>query len=128
MDAAVSLGKMKGFIGHSQLAAIGKVCYSEERQFMYAKLVELANIVETMPKTYETDGQDDPDVYLHYFLGGMNWHITERDMMPEQLQAFGRADLGYGGELGYISIVEITKAGAEIDLHWQKKPLSQCAD
>jgi len=95
---------------------------------MYVKLAELAKVVETMPKTYETDGQHDPVVHLHYFMGGMDWHIIERDMMPEQLQAFGKANLGYGGELGYISIDEITKAGAELDLHWQPKPLSQCAD
>ena len=126
-DAAASIAKLKGFIGHSQLAVIGEICYSEERGYMYVKLAELAGVVATMPKTYETDGQHDPVVYLHYFMGGMDWHITERDMLPEQLQAFGKANLGYGGELGYISIDEITKAGAEIDLHWQPKPLSQCA-
>ena len=123
---AESITKLKGFIGHSQLMAIGRICHSEERKFMYSKLAELARIVETMPKTYEADGQTDPVVFLHYFMGGMDWHITERDMMPKQLQAFGLANLGYGGELGYISITEITRAGAEIDLHWQPKPLSRC--
>lgn len=126
-NAAESIAKLKGFIGHSQLVAIGRVCHSEERQYMFDKLAELATVVETMPKTYEADGQSDPIAYLHYFMGGMDWHITERDMMPEQLQAFGRANLGHGGELGYISIVEITRMGAEIDLHWEPKPLSQCA-
>lgn len=125
-NAAESIAKLKDFIGHSQLVAIGRVCHSEECQYMFDKLTELAKVVETMPKTFETDGQPDPIVYLHYFMGGMDWHITERDMTPIQLQAFGRANLGGGGELGYISIFEITRMGAEIDLHWQPKPLSQC--
>ena len=43
----------------------------------------------------------------------------QHDVYDKQLQAFGKADLGHGGELGYISIVEIIKCGAELDLHWQ---------
>jgi hypothetical protein len=31
--------------------------------------------------------------------------------------------LGYGGELGYISLVEILKCGAELDLYWQPRKL-----
>ena len=40
-----------------------------------------------------------------------------------QLQAFGKADLGYGGELGYISLVDILKCGAELDFYWQPRKL-----
>jgi hypothetical protein len=32
------------------------------------------------------------------------------------------ADLGYGAELGYISIEELIKNSVEIDLHW--KPIT----
>lgn len=42
-----------------------------------------------------------------------------------QLQAFGLADLGYGGELGYISIVELLECGAELDLHWTPQTLAE---
>lgn len=126
-DAAHSLAQLRGFIGTAQLQAIGQVCYSEEKQFMFAKLDEMARIVTTMPKTYETDGQGDQAIaQLHYFTGGCDWYITERDQETEQLQAFGLANLGYGGELGYISIVEILESGAELDLYWSPKPISQC--
>ena len=126
-DAAHALAQMRGFIGTAQLQAIGQVCCSEGKQFMFEKLAEMARIVTTMPTTYDTDGQGQQAIaQLHYFTGGCDWYITERDQETEQLQAFGLANLGYGGELGYISIVEILECGAELDLHWTPKPLSQC--
>jgi len=126
-DAAHFLAQLRGFIGTAQLQAIGQVCYSEEKQFMFAKLAEMAEIVTTMPVTYDTDGQGQQAIaQLHYFTGGCDWYITERDQETEQLQAFGLANLGYGGELGYISIVEILESRAELDLYWTPKPISQC--
>jgi hypothetical protein len=116
--------KLSRFIGSTQLDVINLLCQGEERQFYYDKLVELANIVETMPVTYQTDGQGDQAIIqLHYFTPSADFYITERDCEDKQLQAFGKADLGYGAELGYISIVEILRNGAELDLHWQPKKL-----
>ena len=124
MQAAEALHKLQGFIGNAQRQVIGALCYGEEKQFFYDKLVELANIVETMPVTYATDGQGNQAiVHLHYFTAGADWYITERDCETEQLQAFGKADLGYGGELGYISLVDILKCGAELDFYWQPRKL-----
>ncbi|MBL0011067.1 MAG: DUF2958 domain-containing protein [Nitrosomonas sp.] len=79
-----------------------------------------------MPKTYGQDGMGDKAIaYLHYFSGGSDWYITEKDMEDEQLQAFGLANLGQGGELGYISIQELIDAGVEIDLYWTPKTIGQ---
>jgi hypothetical protein len=63
--------------------------------------------------------------YLHYFRGSCDWYIMEKDIDSHgdgQSQAFGLADLGYGGELGYISIQELCECGVELDLHF--KPIS----
>jgi hypothetical protein len=118
--------KLSRFIGSTQLDVINLLCQGEEKQFYYDKLVELANIVETMPVTYQTDGQGDQAlIQLHYFTPSADFYITERDCEDEQLQAFGKADLGYGAELGYISIVEILRNGAELDLHWNPKKLCE---
>jgi hypothetical protein len=86
-----------------------------------------------MPATYGQDGKGDQAVvYLHYFIGGCDWWITERDAgSPDdppdtgQAQAFGLVDLGMGPELGYISLVEVLTAGAELDFHWQPKTLAE---
>ncbi len=127
LQAAAALSQMKGFIGRSQLATIDAGVWSEERQFFYDKLVEMAEIITTMPVTYQTDGQGDQAIaQLHYFTAGCDWYITERDCETEKLQAFGKANLGHGAELGYISIVEVLTCGAELDLYWTPKPLGRC--
>lgn len=120
-----AFASLKHFIGESQMMAIADICQGEERQGMFAILLDLSETVLRMPKTYDTQEQSDPIVHLHYFMCNMDWHITEKDAMEEQHQAFGMADLGDGGELGYISIEEITASGVQIDLHWTPCKLSE---
>lgn len=90
-------------------------------------------IIKTMPVTYQQDGKaNESIVYLHYSLGGANWYITEKDKTGTgTVQAFGLADLFQdGGELGYISIEELTsdEIGAELDLNWIPKTLREAKD
>jgi hypothetical protein len=128
MEAEMTLNNLRrrGFIGKSQIRAMLSVLKSEEHQFMLDKIKEVSTTIETMPKTYQQDGLGQKAiVHLHYFFRGMDWHITEKDMEDEQLQAFGLADLGYGAELGYIWLGEITEAGAELDLYWTPKTLAE---
>ena len=129
LDAANALKTLRGFIGDSQLRVIGDGCRGEERQYFFDKLVEMADIVTRMPKTYETNGQGDNAVaYLHYFSSSCDWFITEKDEDSDgegQIQAFGLADLGYGGELGYISIAELITLNVELDLHFTPCTLAQ---
>lgn len=124
---------LRFFIGHGQLAAMIDGCRGEDGEWFRAKIAELFDTVQTMPKSYETDGQGMRAVaHLRYFAGGSAaWLITERDagapddsIPGKQHQAFGRADLfGDGGELGCISIAEIIAEGGELDLYFTPKPL-----
>ena len=121
---------LRNFIGKRQLAAmVSYAKHSEERDFFLAKIEEYASRVATMPKTYEQDGKGgDAVVYLHYFWGGSDWYIIERDTEDEQHQAFGYAILNgdiCNAELGYISIEELAGHGVELDLHWQPKTLRE---
>jgi Protein of unknown function (DUF2958) len=127
LDAAAALHSLRGFIGKSQLHAIDQGCWSEERQYFYDKLVEMAGIVTTMPETYEQDGLGDNAIaHLHYFKGSCDWYITEKDSEPDgQHQAYGLANLGYGGEIGYISIVELIELDVELDLHFTPCTLAE---
>ena len=116
----------RAFIGAEQMSAIIEGIRGEEGQFFKDKLCELSALVTSMPKTHEQDGKGNQAVaYLHYFTGGCDWYITEKDSEEEQFQAFGLADLGYGGELGYISLVELLEAGAELDLHFAPRTLAE---
>lgn len=125
-DVNAVMPLLKQFISAAQLVAIGSVIRGEEGQFFKDKLIEVANVIQTMPKTYGQHGMGDMAIaYMHYFKGSGDWHITEKDMEDEQLQAFGHADLGYGGELGYISIRELIDAGVELDLNWTPKTIGE---
>ena len=117
---------LQGFLPPAQGQVMHDLCFGEEGDFFRAKFSELAERVATMPKTYEQDGMgDEAIVSLHYFSAGCDWYITEKDMEDEQHQAFGYADLGYGGELGYISLVELCGgASVELDIHWTPKTLA----
>ena len=122
-----ALTVLQEFISRAQMRAMVDGCRGEEGDYFRAKLSEYGERIATMPKTYEQDGLGDAAiVHLHYFIGACDWYITERDVDTDgegQIQAFGLANLGYGAELGYISIKEIIGCGAELDLHFTPRSL-----
>lgn len=91
-------------------------------------------IVTELPATRGQEDSSDPIIYLHYFVGGQDWYITEKDMSANDqslgaeghIQAFGYADLGYGAEMGYINIEELKGHGSvELDFHFEPKKWSE---
>jgi len=135
-QAYAALKFLNNFISESQLSTMKSGMSGEEGQFFMDKAVEMQKQIESMPETYGQDGLGDKAIaHLHYFRGGMDWYITEKDAGSEddaikgiQEQAFGLADLGYGGEMGYISIEEITNSGrnsAELDLYFTPKTIGE---
>ena len=129
MDAVNALTTLNGFIGRAQLSAIGSACRGEEKRFFYDKLVSLASLVASMPKTYEQDGKGmEAIVSLHYFNAGSDWFILEKDIEGGVDQAFGYAILNgdtQNAELGYISIRELVDNGVELDLYFAPRTLSK---
>jgi hypothetical protein len=132
LEAANALFSVRGFIGQRQAQVLRDLCRdkNEEHQHFRDMLRNLAEHIRTMPKTYEQDGLgDQAKVYLHYFRGGCDWYITEKDSDPDgegQMQAFGYANLDdpENAELGYISIQELIENNVELDLYWNPKPLA----
>lgn len=129
---ADALALLRRFISPQQFSVLHQCLQGEEKQSFIAKLAELAAMVAGMPVTYEQEDKgEEAMVYLHYFAGGQgNWYITEKDVEtadePGQHQAFGLADLfDDGGELGYISIVELIQNGAELDLYFKPRTLRE---
>jgi hypothetical protein len=123
---ADALTAIAAFMPYSQRRTIASLMKGEEGDFFANKMIEMRGVVEQMPVTYEQDGKgDQATAYLHYFRGGADWYITEKDKNGGVRQAFGLADLyGDGGELGYISISELTQAEVELDLHFTPKTLA----
>lgn len=116
---------LHNFISAAQRAVIAEGIIGEVGNYFADLTIAIQATVDTMPKIYEQDGMGaQAIVYLHYFKGDMEWYITERDTSAEQLQAFGSANLGYGAELGYISIQELIENGVEIDFHFKPRTLA----
>lgn len=130
-------GLLRHFIGVNQLTTmVHNFLNSEESDFFRDKLAEVHKTISNMPATYEQDGMgNEAIVSLHYFKGGADWFITEKDKgcdddAPDekgiQYQAFGLADLFRdGGEIGYISIQELIDNNVELDLFWTPKTLGE---
>lgn len=142
INESIASVKDHGFFKHwmpaLQRLVIQRALKGEEKLFFVEMLSGLRERIEAMPMSYETDGQgDDAIAYLHYFLGGIDAWITEKDkgeaaLLPcecyEQLQAFGKVCLTgdkEDAELGYVSIQEMIENGVELDLYWTPKKLKE---
>jgi hypothetical protein len=124
-----TLERIRPWLGTSQAAFVADLMRrSEERDFFIGKMIELEGIITTMPSTRGQDGLGDQAiVYLHYFMGGYDAWITEKDIgdpddLPEEFQnqmfGFSRYGLRDPSRLGYISLPEIRSGVVELDFHW----------
>lgn len=122
-----ALETVKPFVPRVQFLCLVDGLRGEERTFFREKLRYLEMTINTMPVTYQqSELGEQAVVHLHYFVGGCDWWITEKDMEGGTQQAFGLVDLGHGAELGYISIDELVSVrGMDVDLHWEPKTLAQ---
>lgn len=110
------------WISRSQMRAIRILSNGEEGAFYLEKLVEMDKHIQAMPVTYtERDKQEHAVISLHYFYGGSDWYIIEKDIEGGVSQAWGFAILngdGQNAETGYISITELIELGVELDLYF----------
>lgn len=117
------LATFKSLTPRGQFQTVLELMKGEEGQYFMDVVARIATLWGRIPKTYETDAQGCAALArLHWFTGGCDWWLVEKDSDPDgegQIQAFGIADLGQGcRELGYINLVEILRAGAELDFHF----------
>lgn len=133
-DLAQAMVVCNPFLSQSQHIAMINNCYGEEGQYFVDKFKALAKLINEMPVTYQNRKGFDSMVYLHYFIGGSDFYITEKDIEGGVLQAYGYAVLNGDfemAELGYISIADLskyfnpgTKAVIELDLNFEPVVLS----
>ena len=120
---------LEKFINKGQLRFLESlISSSEESEHFKSVKTDLIRLIKSMPKTGDQSEASDPICYLHYFHPNGDWWIIEKDMEAEQLQAFCFACLnGWKdcAELGYVSIEDILANNAELDFHFEPRPLSQ---
>ncbi|MDR1709125.1 MAG: hypothetical protein LBS70_05335 [Candidatus Accumulibacter sp.] len=94
---------LRPFLSRSQLAVMLSGLKGEEALYFRILFKGHAQRVAAMPKTHEQDGLGDRAiVYLHYFLGGSDWYITEKDVDGGIEQAFGYAVLNGARDMAEI--------------------------
>jgi len=119
-----SLELLQDFISPNQLAFVQECLFGEEAQFFINKMNEIADFITSMPSVI--DETDEDKFYLHYFQGNMDWFISKKDIILDQRQAYGYADLGFGcGELGTIPIKELLENNIELDFHFKPCTLTE---
>jgi len=125
-----TLNTLRNFLPLAEWQTVKETSTGGEGPLIKNLLTELEARILAIPKPYEQDGKGDKAVaYLHYFSGGSDWYILERDLeLNEQVQCFGWAILNgdrQNAELGYISIAELVANGVECDLHWTPTTLGE---
>lgn len=118
----------------SQRRALSQTMGGEEGAAIAEIVIRAAKAYDEMPVTYAQDGKGDEAIaYMHYFIGGVDCWVIEKDVSG--LPAPGHYDQSFGlqcltgnienAELGYVSLIELAEAGAELDLYWEPKTLKQ---
>ena len=137
-----NLRKIQHFISGNQVKVLQDIFKGEESKFVFDIARILSGIIQNMPASYETESIDTPDkiVYLHYFHGGSDWYIIEKDKgNPEddaeaglivggQYQAFGYVILNgdtQNSEWGNVNIQELIENDVEIDFHFEPIKFSE---
>lgn len=109
-------------IPHHQMQVLKSTKFSE----MEDVISRLNSVAKVTPKLYGQDGVKDKMIYLHYFYANQDWYVTELDKSTGE--CFGYANLGYGAELGYMSIPEFVSNGkVELDFYFEPKKWSAIA-
>lgn len=96
----------------------------------WLKMINLIpkELINSIPKLYETEEQNDPLAYIRLFIDGWTWFITEISI--DKNICFGYVISPFGAELGYFSLEEIKGIkgtlgiGVERDLSFKPTKLS----
>ena len=128
-----ALTALEHFIPPSQWQATRDLIRSsEEKDFFIAAMLRLAALVGAMPQTYGTQDERDPCVWLHYFGGGYDSWLIERDKGDKDDPVHGVQHQAYGyvrwqhmpdcAEAGYVSLPEAFKAMRHLNLDYHFTP------
>lgn len=138
-DFFVNSNLFRSFLPKGQASFLLEAIGRGEGQFFKDKMRKLNDVVESMPGVYGQDGLGDQAIiYLHYFGGGCDWYVTEKDVenpgddqlviAAEQHQAFGFVNFNdpQNAEFGYIQISALREHPLiELDFHWEPKTVAE---
>lgn len=125
MELDVASLLVKPFLSTKQNSFLMAQCNGEAQKLAINKLNAIAQIIDDMPKSFEQVGKGDQAIaYLHYSTDDSDWFITEKNADGYIGEAFGytilngRQHFSDPNGKGLVSIFEITRHGAELDLEF----------
>ena len=125
----LDMNTVRPYIATAQYRAMVELAQGAERAHYAEAFTTLAERIRAMPHTYQQSGVGRNSIaHLHYFLGNSHWYITEKDKFGGVRQAFCFAILQgdwMNAEFGYVSIAELTRIGAEVDLTFKPQRLAE---
>lgn len=128
-DTRTALSYLYPFLAPAQWRALTYAATGPEADYFRNLIADLKKRIQTMPVTYQQDGLGETAMaHLHYFVGGCDWWITEKDKLDGVSQAFGLACLNGDwecAELGYISLTELREVNAELDFHFTPQTIAE---
>ena len=91
-NALPSPAILKTLIGPAQSAALWSALEGEEREHFADIVTRLVATWQAMPATYATESQGRAAVvHLHYFIGGADWWIVEKDAGADEVAVVAMA-------------------------------------
>ncbi|MDR1147762.1 MAG: hypothetical protein LBK66_03945 [Spirochaetaceae bacterium] len=82
----------------------------KSREIMETVSGELNRLVENIPKLYETDGNEDAKISLHYFYGSIDYYVLEWDNADTFFGYLVKCNSLDNSEIGYQSKAELFKS------------------
>ena len=123
-DQAQILARYMGWPQWSSLQSLMEG--GEEAAFFREIATSLSRCIADMP---EIGAHDESEmVFLHYFLGGSDVWVLEKDADGGAERVFAFALLNGDArmaELGYVDLSHLILTGFELDFHFSPKPLAE---
>jgi hypothetical protein len=128
-QAEIAKAVLRLYMSQEQMMVMETASKGEEGTYFLELFVKLAALIESTPQSLINNiDADFGKAHLHYFTRGSDWYILERSRDGELDRAYGYAILNgdlQNAEYGYIDISELIAHGAELDLYFTPKKISQ---
>jgi hypothetical protein len=99
----------------------------KSRELMQTVSGELNRLAENIPKLYETDGNEDAKISLHYFYGSIDYYVLEWDTTDTFFGYLVKNNSLDHSEIGYQSKAELFKTLPllNLDYHFEQRHIDE---
>jgi hypothetical protein len=128
-QALVAARVLRPYMSRGQMIVLTTASHGGEGIFALELFVKMASNVEAMPSVL-VNGQDgaNAEAHLHYFYGGSDWYILEKNWDGGVDRAYGFVVLNgdmQNAEYGYVDIGDLVARGANLDLYFKTQTIAE---